>query len=131
MSDPKVQGVVHFIDETKTYGQNGFRKRLLVLEQDKGRFTNYVPVEFTHEGCDSVDRVSIGDEIEITYRLSGRKWQPQGSNETKYFLNAEALEFRIVKAKSGNVPDSGSDAAPDFEAANNAFAEIDEDDVPF
>ena len=75
MSDAKVRGVIHVIEETKTYGQKGFRKRLVVLEQDDGRFTNYVPVEFTQDRCESVDDLSVGDEIEITYRLNGRKWQ--------------------------------------------------------
>ena len=50
MSDAMVRGVVHLIEETKTYGQNGFRKRLLVLEQDNGRFTNYIPTRF-YPGC--------------------------------------------------------------------------------
>ena len=44
MSDQAtIRGVVHFIEETKTYGQKGFRKRLVVLEQDNGRFVNYIP----------------------------------------------------------------------------------------
>ena len=34
MSDAKVQGTVHLVDETKTYGQKGFRKRMVVLEQN-------------------------------------------------------------------------------------------------
>ena len=64
MSDPTVRGVVHVIEPTKTYGKNDFRKRVVVLEQDKGRFTNYIPVEFVHEGCDSVDELSVGDDVE-------------------------------------------------------------------
>jgi len=41
MSESKVRGIVHLIEETKTYGQKGFRKRLVVLEQDNGRFANF------------------------------------------------------------------------------------------
>ena len=74
MSDSKVSGVVHLIEETKTYGNKGFRKRLVVLEQDNGRFTNYVPVEFTQDRCDTADGIKVGDELEVTYRLNGRKW---------------------------------------------------------
>ncbi len=124
MSDAKVRGVVHQIDETKTYGQKGFRKRLVVLEQDKGRFTNYIPLEFTHEGCDTVDELSVGDEVEVSYRLSGRRWQKDPSSEVKFFLNAEALSFQLVK-KSGP-----SDQADE---ANASFSEAAEDDgeVPF
>ena len=124
MSDAKIRGIVHLIEETKTYGQKGFRKRLVVLEQDLGRFTNYVPVEFTHDGCDSVDELNEGDDIEITYRLTGRKWQKDPSSDVKFFLKAEALSFRVV---------GGGRDAKSTENANEAFAEaaFDDDDVPF
>lgn len=36
MSEGVVQGTVHVVEDTKTYGQNGFRKRLVVLEQETG-----------------------------------------------------------------------------------------------
>jgi hypothetical protein len=42
MKDPTVRGLVHLIEETKSFGQKGFRKRLVVLEQAKGTFTNFV-----------------------------------------------------------------------------------------
>ncbi|MFM8704209.1 MAG: DUF3127 domain-containing protein [Planctomycetia bacterium] len=73
MKDPTVRGVVHLIEETKTFGQKGFRKRLVVLEQSKGTFTNFIPVEFVKDGCDAVDDLSVGDEIEVNSRLSGRR----------------------------------------------------------
>lgn len=124
MSDAKLRGKIHFIDETKTYGQKGFRKRMVVLEQDNGRFTNYIPVEFTHDGCDSVDELNEGDDVEITYRLNGRKWQKDPNSEVKYFLNAEAMSFK-VQAGGADSSSSGD--------ANDAFAEAayDDDDVPF
>jgi len=61
MSECKVQGQVHVIEESKTFGQKGFRKRLVVLEQDKGRYTNYLPIDFTHDGCDR--RQSLWDAL--------------------------------------------------------------------
>jgi len=105
MSECKVQGQVHVIEESKTFGQKGFRKRLVVLEQDKGRFTNYVPIDFTHEGCDAADELSVGDEIEVPIRLSGRKWQRDANSEVKFFLSAEATEFKILR-KAGGAGDS-------------------------
>lgn len=125
MSDPKVRGIIHFIDETKTYGQNGFRKRLVVLEQDKEKFTNYVPVEFTNDNCDTVDQLNVGDDVEIDYRLSGRKWQKDARSEVKYFLNAEGLRFQVLGGKTASVA-----VASD---ANAALAEAaqDEDEPPF
>jgi hypothetical protein len=126
MSEPKVRGVVHLVEETKTYGQKGFRKRLVVLEQDNGRFTNYIPVDFIQDGCDSADGLNVGDEVEITYRLNGRKWQRDANSEVKFFLNAEAIDFETVgqggsAGQASSVNDAFQEAAgdedPPFECA--------------
>ena len=125
MSENKVVGVVSVIEETKTYGQKGFRKRLVVLEQDNGRFANFIPIDFVRDSCDTVDEMNVGDEVEISFQLAGRKWQKDPSAEVKYFLNAEAISFKVVK---------GADAAKTAPSgdANDAFAEsYDENDIPF
>jgi hypothetical protein len=123
MNDGQVRGMVHLIEGTKTFGQKGFRKRLVVLEQDKGRFTNYVPLEFIQESCDAVDELKVGDEVEVTFRLNGRKWQRDSGSEVKYFLNAEALGFQIV----------GKGTEDSADRINQQLSETgDEDsDVPF
>ena len=125
MSDASVKGTIHLIEETKTYGQKGFRKRLVVLEQNKGSgFTNYIPVEFLKDACDSVDDLHIGDEIEVSYRLSGRRWQRDESSDPKYFLSAEAMSFRVITGSSSD----SSGAPPDID---DVLAEAADDDVPF
>ncbi len=126
MKDPTVRGVVHLIEETKTFGQKGFRKRLVVLEQSKGTFTNFIPVEFVKDGCDAVDDLAMGEEIEVTYRLSGRRWQRDASSEVKFFLSAEGLTFKRLSA-GGRATDGPSDTGD----PNDAFAEAGDDDVPF
>ena len=132
MSDAKVRGVVHLIEDTKTYGQKGFRKRLLVLEQDNGRFTNYVPVEFVQDACESADDLNVGDELEIAYRLNGRKWQRDANSEVKFFLNAEALSFDVVGKNSKNSTAAATATSGSGASANDAFQEaVDDDEVPF
>jgi len=124
MSEASVRGKVHLIEETKTYGQNGFRKRLVVLEQENERFTNYIPLDFIRDGCDQVDQLKVGDAVEVTYRLSGRKWQKDADSDVRFFLNAEASGFRVL--------DSASEGG-ESNAANDALADAsyDEGDVPF
>jgi hypothetical protein len=121
MSNPTIRGIVHLIEETKSFGQKGFRKRLVVLEQNNGRFTNYIPLEFTNDACDSADALKEGEDVTITYRLTGRKWQRDPMSEVKYFLTAEAMGFR--KTAEGD----------DIASANDAFAESSSefDDTPF
>ena len=130
MSDAKVRGVVHLIEETKTYGQKGFRKRLVVLEQDNDRFTNYIPLEFIQDACDSVDDLNVGDEAEISYRLSGRKWQRDANSEVKFFLNAEATAFKVLSGKASPAAGPGSNTEDDPNAGLSEAA-YDEEDIPF
>ena len=126
MSNATLRGIVHLIEDTKTFGQKGFRKRLVVLEQNLGRFTNYIPLDFIGDACDNVDSLKQGDEIEASYRLSGRKWQRDPQSEVKFFLSAEALNFRSVAG--GSAGDSGS-----AKSANDRFSEAADDyeDTPF
>ena len=124
MADPTVVGKVHLIEETKTYGQKGFRKRLVVLEQDKGRFTNFLPLEFIQDACETVDDLSVGDEVEVWYRLTGRKWQRDPQSEVKFFLSAEATRFMIREG-------GGDSSASSADAASATESEIDDEDVPF
>jgi hypothetical protein len=124
MSNPTVRGVVHVIEDTKTYGQSGFRKRLVVLEQDNGRFTNYVPVEFVQDACDSVDQMNVGDDVEVTYRLSGRKWQRDPNSEVKFFVNVEALSFNVVSGGAASTHPTPPDGV--IESGTD-----DDDEVPF
>ncbi len=122
MSDSKVRGFVHLIEETKTFGQKGFRKRLVVLEQNLGKFTNFIPLDFLGDSCDRADELKLGDEIEAVYRLSGRKWQRDPESETKYFLSAEAMSFKVLSG-AGATSDSNS-----FEDPNDSFSEAASDD---
>lgn len=123
MSNATVTGQVHVIEPTKTFGQKGFRKRMVVLEQTNGRFTNYLPMEFIADSCDMVDNLKIGDTIKVSYRLTGRKWQRDEQSEVKFFLSAEAMEYELIS-------DGGGEASP---AAGNEEEDFGPDDgsAPF
>jgi hypothetical protein len=124
MSNATLRGIVHLIEDTKTFGQKGFRKRTVVLEQNLGRFTNYIPLDFIGDACDSADALSVGDDITVNYRLSGRKWQRDPQSEVKYFLSAEALSFRRSNDGATESPGSVND---EFSQASSDDAE----DAPF
>jgi hypothetical protein len=88
-----------------------------VLEQNLGRFTNYIPLDFIGDACDSADALSVGDDITVNYRLSGRKWQRDPQSEVKYFLSAEALSYRrsadAPSGPGGSINDEFSQASSD------------------
>ena len=76
----------------------------------------------------TVDELNTGDDVEITYRLSGRKWQRDKNSDVKFFLSAEATEFKVVSRQSNRAaqPPSALDA-DDSEAVGGGG----DDDVPF
>jgi hypothetical protein len=113
MADATVTGQVHLIEPTKTFGQKGFRKRLVVLEQTNGRFTNYLPLDFISDACDSVDSLKVGDRISVSYRLTGRKWQRDETSEVKFFLSAEATGYQRL-AGAENSPEVAESEEGDF-----------------
>ena len=94
-----VTGTVHLLEDTKTYGSGGFCKRLMVLEKSSNGFTNYVPLEFIKEDCDSANSLSPGDEVEVQFRLNGRKWQRDSDSDVRYFLNAEVVSFKVTSSE--------------------------------
>ena len=128
MSEAKVKGHVHLVEETKTFGQKGFRKRMVVLEQDNGRFQNFIPIDFIQDACDQVDGLKVGDEIEVTYRLGGRKWQRDAASEVKFFLSCEATNFRVLSGAAGATSDTYQ-GDPNSALAEAAYE--DDEDVPF
>ena len=86
-----------------------------------------MPLEFVQDNCDSADDLAVGNDVEVSYKLAGRKWQKDPSSEVKFFLNAEALSFKVLSASA-----KSDGAEGDASAANDAFSEsYDENDIPF
>ncbi|HUS40602.1 MAG: DUF3127 domain-containing protein [Pirellulales bacterium] len=129
MDEATVRGVVHVVEETKSYGQSGFQKRLIVLEQDQERFARYIPLELIRDNCELGDDVNVGDEVEATYQLNGRKWQRDEKSEVKYFLSAEVSGIEVIGKASAKVPANADvTVTADVNAELNAAAD---DEVPF
>ena len=79
----EIQGNIKLIHETKTYGNNGFRKRELVVTTEE-QYPQHILVEFVQDKTDLLNQFNVGEKVTISINLRGREWtSPQG--ETKYF----------------------------------------------
>lgn len=94
----KETGVVCAIENEKQFGEKGFRVRVFVIEQASEKYTNFLPFQLTGKACDKADDLNEGDKIEVTYKLTGRRYQKKGEDD-RYFLNAEATAYKLI-AKS-------------------------------
>ena len=123
----EVQGKIKMIDETKTYGSNGFRKRELVVTTEE-QYPQHIMIEFTQDKTDLLNSYQVGQNVKVSINLRGREWiNPQG--EAKYFNSLQG--WRIENADQSVSSDMPPMPPADtFEPATN-LNEDDHDDLPF
>jgi hypothetical protein len=123
----EVQGKIKMIDETKTYGTNGFRKREMVITTEE-QYPQHIMIEFVQDKTELLNNFQVGQNVKVSINLRGREWvNPQG--ETKYFNSIQGWRVENVdQAVSGDMPPLPPEDA--FEPASD-FNEEDHDDLPF
>ena len=123
----ELAGKVKWLDETKEYGSNGFRKREVVVTTEE-QYPQHVLVEFVQDKCDLLNAFQVGQNVKIGINLRGREWvNPQG--ETKYFNAIQGWKIEVGTA-AANSEMPPIPPPPAFEPAKDAENEV-EDDLPF
>ncbi len=124
----EVQGRIKLIDETKTYGNNGFRKRELVVTTEE-QYPQHIIIEFVQDKCDLLNTYVVGQMVKVSINLRGREWvNPQG--ETKYFNSIQGWRIENLQqetAAEGMPPVPPMEAFEPVEDTNDE----DHDDLPF
>ncbi len=123
----EITGKIKKIDDTKTFGSNGFRKRETVLTTDE-QYPQMILIEFIQDKCDLLDSYSVNDEVKISINVRGREWvNPEG--EAKYFNSIQG--WRIEKVQSDAPSEMPPIEAVDaFEPADKV-SDAEPDDLPF
>ncbi|APG60994.1 DUF3127 domain-containing protein [Christiangramia salexigens] len=122
----EVQGKIKLIGETKTFGNNGFQKREMVVTTEE-QYPQHIMIEFVQDKTSLLDAFKVGQPVKVGINLRGREWvSPQG--ETKYFNSIQGWRIENLAA-----PQPGGQNVPppdQFEPAND-LNEEDYDDLPF
>lgn len=116
------------ISDTQTFGNNGFRKREVVVTTEE-QYPQHILVEFVQDKCDLLNNFKVGQAVKISINLRGREWvNPQG--ETKYFNSIQGWRVETLQTEEGknNMPPVPPMDA--FEPADDINDE-DHDDLPF
>jgi hypothetical protein len=123
----EAQGIIHSIGATTEYGNNGFTKREFVIklsgEDENPTYPNHIALELIKDKCALMDQYQVGDEIQVTFNLSGRLWSGNGKPE-KCFTSLQA--WRVERL--GNELNQPS---PNYDQASNFAPPSDMDDIPF
>ena len=126
----EITGKIKCIDEVKTYGSNGFRKREIVITTQE-QYPQNIIIEFVQDKCELLDSYQIGQDVRIGINLRGREWvNPEG--QTKYFNSIQG--WRIDQLDQGADNDESIPAQKPFETTEldtNQNDNEEEDDLPF
>ncbi|TMM59358.1 DUF3127 domain-containing protein [Maribacter algarum] len=124
----EIQGKVKMVGETQTFGNNGFRKREIVVTTEE-QYPQHIMVEFVQDKTDLLNNYAVGQSVKISINLRGREWtNPQG--EVKYFNSIQGWRIESLQADQ---PAEGMPPVPPAEAfapADN-LNEEEHDDLPF
>ena len=127
ISNVEVLGKIKLLGEIKTYGDNGFRKREVVITTQE-QYPQHLLIEFIQDRCELLDSFNVGENVKISINLRGREWEnPEG--EIKYFNSIHG--WRIEKeefVEKDIIPPP--DDTPGFAEKSDEDNEV-EDDLPF
>lgn len=122
----EISGKIKWIDEVRTYGSNGFRKKELVITTQE-QYPQNILIEFTQEKCELLDKYEIDDNIKIGINIRGREWiNPEG--QTKYFNSIQG--WRIEKIEIPDIENKPESFIINNESPSQDVNE-EEDDLPF
>ena len=126
----EISGKIKWIDDIKTYGTNGFRKREVVITTQE-QYPQNILLEFIQDKCELLDNYSIDENVKIGINIRGREWiNPEG--QTKYFNSIQG--WRIDQLDQGADNDESIPTQKPFETTEldtNQNDNEEEDDLPF
>ena len=119
-------GKIKLIGDTKTYGDNGFRKRELVLTTEE-QYPQHILIEFIQNNCELLDNYSIGQTVRIGINIRGREWESPGQG-IKYFNSIQGWR---IESLDNQVMDSAPEDLPIESDNPSKDDDLTEDDLPF
>lgn len=124
----EIQGKVKMIGETQTFGNNGFRKREIVVTTDE-QYPQHLMVEFIQDKTELLNNYQVGQNVKININLRGREWvNPQG--ETKYFNSIQGWRIENLQPEASSQEMPPVPPADAFEPASEVN-DNEPDDLPF
>ena len=123
----EVVGKIKKVDETKTFGASGFRKREMVVTTNE-QYPQMLMIEFVQDKCDLLNSYQVGQDVKVSINLRGREWiNPQG--EAVYFNSIQGWRIEAAPAEGGGA----APVAPPVDTFEKTadVSDSEPDDLPF
>lgn len=122
----KFKGEIIDIQPTIEVGAKKFKKRTIVLLEDRdAKFPNEVPFVLMGDKTAIADQHRVGEIVELSYFLNGRRWDNPNTGKTQFFIEAKVDTIQTLQTAA---PEAAPAAAGDPVAAEPA---ADAENLPF
>jgi len=119
-------GKIKLIGDIKTYGDNGFRKRELVITTEE-QYPQHILIEFIQNNCELLDNFNLGQTVRIGINIRGREWESPDQG-IKYFNSIQGWR---IESLDDQVMDSDPEDLPIENDNSPKNDDLTEDDLPF
>lgn len=82
----EITGKVVLIGQTESVGQNGFTKRLLVVETAE-QYPQKLPIDFVKDKTSLLDNIQIGQDVKVQINLRGSE------SNSRWYLQAQGWKI--------------------------------------
>lgn len=91
----EVSGKVLEIGEVQTFA-SGFSKRNIIVEasKDTEKFSNPIQLTLKKEDCARADTLGVGDGVEVTGYVEGRRWEKDGN--VRHFIDLSVKSIMVT-----------------------------------
>jgi len=92
-----------------------FQKREFVVEYaENPQYPEFIKFELIQSNCEQLEPFQVGDTLNISFNLKGRKWtDPQGN--VKYFNSLQAWRLDKTGGEASTPPPRDEDASQDWQ----------------
>lgn len=135
----ELEGTVYKIDPTQQVTDK-FQKRefvVCVMEENNGvSYPQYVKMEVIQKAVETLDYVSVGEKVKVSFVLAGRLWTPKPSesdpNPTeKAFTTIKAIHVQAVREAVHDPAQTSAQTIENVQAEVSSSISDEIDDLPF
>lgn len=104
----ELTGTITEIYETQQVSEK-FSKREFICEVPDGAYTNHIKLQLTQDKCSLLDAYAEGQEVKVSFNLSGKPFSKNGT--TMYFTNLQAWRIEAATGTAKQPVAAGNDEA--------------------
>lgn len=98
----KHTGIITHIGQTESFGEKGFKKRIVVITDKTQTYQQPICFEFHKDKCDILENFKIDDKVEIDFYLNGKEYNG------RYYNTLAGNTLTMIESATSDLPNFGN-----------------------